>query len=72
VIFGFIFLYFLSDWPRDVKLLSPEQKRALTEWYEDEITGEKRWHVDVPLFIGAVGMGSGPSRSIGESGLCLY
>lgn len=140
VIYGILLLFILSDWPKDAKWLSPEEKRALTERYEEEVTtkssvrgytlwqaladrevlklcliyflwitgfwgfnfwmptvlksvsgwsnaavgwvvvipmtlaligflivghsssrtGEKRWHVAVPMFIGAVGMGFGP------------
>ncbi|GBG56818.1 MFS transporter [Sporomusaceae bacterium FL31] len=140
VLFGIILLYWLSDWPKDAKWLTQEEKQMLTEQYEQEIaaknsakkytvwqafhdkevlklcliyfmwitgfwgfnfwmptvlkavsgwsnaaigwiivipmtitliafilvgnsssrTGEKRWHVAIPMFIGAVGMGLGP------------
>lgn len=140
VIFGVIILFWLADWPKDVKWLTAEEKKLLVERYEQEIaiknavrkftvwealrdrevlklcfiyfmwitgfwgfgfwmptvlksvsgwsnaaigwlvaipmtlaligfvvvgnssskTGEKRWHVSIPLFIGAVGMGAGP------------
>jgi MFS family permease len=34
VIYGTLLLYFLPDWSKDVKWLSPDEKRALTEQYE--------------------------------------
>lgn len=140
IIFGFILIYWLPDWPKDARWLSAEEKKMLQDNYEQEIaaknnarkytfwqavtdkeviklcfiyfmwitgfwgfnfwmptvlknvsgwsnaaigwvivipmtmallgflyvghsssrTGEKRWHVAIPMFIGAVGMGVGP------------
>jgi ACS family tartrate transporter-like MFS transporter len=140
VLFGFIVAFWLADWPKDVKWLSEDEKKALAEQYEREIaeknsvksytiwealrdkevlklcliyfmwitgfwgfgfwmptvlkavsgwsnasigwlivipmtialigfvinghsssrTGEKRWHVAIPMFIGTFGMGLGP------------
>lgn len=139
VVFGFIVLFWLADWPKDVHWLTPAEKEALAQQYEHEVavknavrkytvwealkdkevlrlcfiyfmwitgfwgfgfwmptvlksvsgwsnaaigwlivipmtlaligfvingnsssrTGEKRWHVAIPLFIGAIGMGLG-------------
>jgi ACS family tartrate transporter-like MFS transporter len=140
VIFGFILIYWLKDWPKDANWLTPEEKQLLTDQYEKEIAtkdsvrkytfwqavtdpevlklcliyfmwitgfwgfnmwmptvlksisgwsnaaigwvitipmtlaligfivvgrssskrGEKRWHVAIPMFLGAIGMGFGP------------
>jgi ACS family tartrate transporter-like MFS transporter len=140
VIFGFILIFWLKDWPKDANWLTDEEKKMLMDNYEQEInaknsarkytfwqavtdpevlklcliyfmwitgfwgfnmwmptvlksvsgwsnaaigwvivipmtmallgflyvgrsssrTGEKRWHVAIPMFLGAVGMGFGP------------
>jgi predicted MFS family arabinose efflux permease len=140
VVYGILLLFLLVDWPKDAKWLTTEEKKELTEQYENEIaaknsarsytlwqalsdrevlklcliyfmwitgfwgfnfwmptvlkavsgwsnaavgwvvvipmtlaligfiivghsssrTGEKRWHVAIPMFIGAVGMGLSP------------
>jgi len=140
VAYGILLLFLLADWPKDAHWLTVEEKRQLTEQYENEVaaknsarrytlwqalsdgevlklcliyfmwitgfwgfnfwmptvlkavsgwsnaavgwvvvipmtlaligfivvghsssrTGEKRWHVAIPMFIGAVGMGLGP------------
>lgn len=139
IIFGFLLIYFLPDWPKDATWLSDEEKKMLTEQFEKEValkdsvkkysirealldpqilklcaiyflwitgfwgfnvwmptvlksisgwsntalgmiivipmllatigfivvgrsstrTGEKRWHIALPLFIGTIGMGIG-------------
>lgn len=37
IIFGFTLIFWLKDWPKDVNWLTPEEKKTITDDYEQEI-----------------------------------
>lgn len=41
-IFGIILIFWLKDSPKDVNWLTPEEKKAITEEYEQEIAAKIR------------------------------
>ena len=40
IVFGFIIVRWMADWPKDAKWLTPEEKHFLTEQYENEVAAK--------------------------------
>ena len=41
IIFGFVIVYWMADWPKDARWLTEDEKKFLTEQYEKEVTAKK-------------------------------
>ena len=44
IVFGFVVIFWMVDWPRDARWLSPAEKQLLTEQYQREVAAKASVH----------------------------